>query len=160
MPPRALRARNVRPTRTGLRRPSPTHESTMEDAITRLGLSSVTSRRMFGGLCYYAEDKAFAFVIDSFLALKLSRAEVRAAVARGDGKPFEPAEGFVMRAYLALSESALAEDGRLDAYVLASYRFIAGQEDDEDPLGEELRRGRRELYRISKAPTRVVLPEE
>ena len=132
----------------------------MEDALTRLGLSGVTSRRMFGGLCYYADNKTFAFVIGSFLALKLSDAEIRAAVARGDGKPFEPAKGFVMREYLALSESALEEDGRLDSYILASYRFVTGQEDDEDPLGEELRRGRRELYRIHKAPKRVVLPEE
>lgn len=160
MPPRVTRTRDVRPTKAKLRRPSLMYESTMEDAITRLGLSDITSRRMFGGLCYYADDKAFAFVIGSFLALKLSDTEIRAAVARGDGEPFEPAEGFVMREYLALSESALEEDGRLDTYVLASYRFVTGQGSDEDPLGEELRRGRRELYRISKVPKRAVLPEE
>ena len=160
MPPRVTRTRDVRPSKTTSQRPSPTYASTMEDAVTRLGLPDVTSRRMFGGLCYYADDKAFAFVIGSFLALKLSDTEVRAAVARRDGKPFEPAKGFVMREYLALGESALEEDGRLDAYILASYQFVTGQGDDEDPLGEELRRGRRELYRISKAPKRVVLPEE
>jgi TfoX/Sxy family transcriptional regulator of competence genes len=132
----------------------------MEDAVARLGLPDVTLRRMFGGLCYYADNKTFAFVIGSFLALKLSSREIRAAVARGEGKPFEPAKGFVMREYLALSESALEEDGCLDTYVLASYRFVIGQEGDEDPLGEELRRGRRELYRMSKAPKRVILPEE
>jgi TfoX/Sxy family transcriptional regulator of competence genes len=132
----------------------------MEDAVTRLELSDVTSRRMFGGLCYYADNKTFAFVIGRFLALKLSKSEIRAAVAGRDGKPFEPAKGFVMREYLALSESALAEDSQLDTYILASYRFVMGQGGDEDPLGEELRRGRRELYRMNKAPKRVILPEE
>ncbi len=160
MPSRTNRIRDAKPTKTSSRHSSPTHISTMEEAVTRLGLSDVTSRRMFGGLCYYAENKTFAFVIGRFLALKLSKSEIRAGVSKGDGQPFEPAKGFIMREYLALSESALEEDGSLDTYVLASYRFVAGQEDNEDPLGEELRRGRRELYRMGKAPKRVVLPEE
>ena len=160
MPPRVTRTKEARPRKAKSQRPPPTYAPTMEDVVSRLGLSEVTSRRMFGGLCYYAEDRAFAFVIGGFLALKLSNREIRAAVARRDGKPFEPAQGFIMREYLALAKPALEEDSRLDDYVLASYRFVSGQEDSEDLLGEELRRGRRELYRMSKAPKRVVLPEE
>jgi len=56
-----------------------------------------------------------------------------------------------MREYLELSEQALMDEGRVDTYVLASYRFIAGQETLEEDLGwSDLLRGREELYKQAK----------
>ncbi len=154
----ATQSKRIKATKkTSSRRPPPTHAATLEDSLSRLGADRVTARRMFGGLCYYASGKPFAFVLGPFLALKLPRREIREASAKGEGKPFEPAKGFVMQDYLALSKKALEQDGCLDAYVLASYRFVSGQE--EDSLARELRRGRQELYRTSRIPKRPLLPE-
>lgn len=139
----------------------PAYEAAMEDALGRLGFGDASSKRMFGGLCYYAAGRPFAFVIGDMLAVKLARREIGAAVGRGEGRPFEPKDGFIMREYLALSESVLERDGPLDAYVAASYGFVSGRRRGaEDLPGGELRRGRRQLYRIREGPGGVLLPEE
>ena len=53
-----------------------------------------------------------------------------------------------MREYLELSDQALMDEGRVDAYVLASHRFIAGQEAlEEDLAWSDLVQGREGLYR-------------
>jgi hypothetical protein len=56
-----------------------------------------------------------------------------------------------MREYLELSEQVLMDEGQMDVYVLASYRFIAGQEASEDDLAwKDLLEGREGLYRRGK----------
>ncbi|MGH7966470.1 MAG: TfoX/Sxy family protein [Candidatus Binatia bacterium] len=134
------------------RRPPPLHQLTLEESIARLSLRGVTSRRMFGGLCYYMESKPFSIVLEDYFALKLPASQLRAGCRQGDGQLFNPGGGdFIMREYLALSHQALADEDRLDAYVLASYRFIAGQETPEGDLaGEDLWRGREGLYKKGK----------
>ena len=134
------------------RRPPPLHQTTLEESLARLGLRSVTVKRMFGGLCYYANGKPFAILLAASLALKLSGRQLRGGSARGDGQLFHPGGGdFVMREYLELSEQALMDEGRVDAYVLASYRFIAGQEAMEEDLAwSDLVHGREELYNRAK----------
>ena len=134
------------------RRPPPLHQLTLEESIARLGLRGVTSKRMFGGLCYYAESKAFSFVLADYLALKLPAKQLRAGCAQGDGQLFNPGGGdFIMREYMALSDQTLADEERLDVYVLASYRFIAGQETAEEDLAfTDLWQGRGGLYRQTK----------
>jgi TfoX/Sxy family transcriptional regulator of competence genes len=107
---------------------------------------------MFGGLCYYVDGKPFSILLGASLALKLPARPLRSACAQGDGHLFHPGGGdFVMREYLELSEQALMDEGRVDTYVLASYRFIAGQETIEEDLGwSDLLRGREELYKQAK----------
>lgn len=131
------------------RRPPPFHQGTLEDALERLGLREVTTKRMFGGLCYYAEERPFAILLGEDLALKLPAVQLRAGCAQGDGRIFNPGGGdFLMREYLTLSAQALMDETQIDTYVLASYRFIAGQGGSEGGgLGyDDLRRGRDELY--------------
>jgi TfoX/Sxy family transcriptional regulator of competence genes len=138
------------------RRPPPLHQPTLEEAIDRLGLRGVTSRRMFGGLCYYANSKPFSILLGDALAVKLPAVQLRASCAQGDGRLFHPGGGdFVMREYLELWDQALMNEERVDAYVLASYRFIAGQEVvEEDDLGwSDLRQGREALYGRTKRGT-------
>ena len=138
-----------------LRRPPPLHQATLEESIARLGLRGVTTKRMFGGLCYYANDKPFSIVLGDALALKLSAEHLRAGCGRGDGRLFHPGGGdFIMREYLELSDLALMDEGRVDAYVLASHRFIAGQGTPEEDLAwNDLLQGREGLYSKTKRRT-------
>lgn len=131
------------------RRLPPIHQGTLDESIARLGLRGVTMKRMFGGLCYYAEGSPFAFLLGASLALKLPAVQLREGCTRGEGTLFHPGDGdFVMREYLDLDDSALLDEGRVDAYVQESYRFVAGQKAaDEDLDWGDLLQGRDELYR-------------
>ncbi len=135
------------------RRPPPLHQATLEESIARLSLRHVTTKRMFGGLCYYADGKPFSILLGTALALKLPASQRRAGCERDDGQLFHPGGGdFVMREYLELSEQVLMDEDRVDAYVLASYRFIAGQGTAEEDLAwSDLLHGREELYKRAKA---------
>jgi TfoX/Sxy family transcriptional regulator of competence genes len=108
---------------------------------------------MFGGLCYYAQGRPFALLLGDALALKLPGTQLRAAGAQGDGQLFHPGGGdFIMREYLELSKQVLMDEGQVDTYVAASYRFIAGQETPEEDLSwSDLWRGREELYKGVKS---------
>lgn len=135
------------------RRPPPLHQGTLEEAIERLGLRGVTTKRMFGGLCYYADNQPFAILLGEDFALKLPAEQLREACARGDGQVFNPGGGdFHMREYITLSDQVLMEETRVDAYVLASCRFIAGRGGGEvGGLGyNDLLRGRDTLYKQQK----------
>lgn len=134
------------------RRPPPLHQGTLDEAVARLSLRDVTVKRMFGGLCYYAGEKPFAILLGTSLALKLPATQLRESCARGDGALFHPGGGdFVMREYLDLGEVVLMDEGRVDAYVLASHRFIAGQGVSDGELNwGDLLQGRAELYKQAK----------
>ncbi len=131
------------------RRPPPLHQGTLEEALARLGLRDITVKPMFGGRCYYAEGKPFSLLLGSAFALKLPAVQLRAACERGDGRLFRPGDGdFVMREYLELSDHALTDEGRGDAYLQASYRFVAGQGAPRAELSaSDLREGRERLYK-------------
>jgi TfoX/Sxy family transcriptional regulator of competence genes len=147
------RARTSRePKETRSNRTPPLHQGALEEAITRLGLRGVTVKPMFGGRCYYADGKPFSILLGSSLALKLPAVQLRAACARGDGKLFHPGGGdFVMREYLELGDQVLMDEGQIDVYVRASYRFIAGQEILQDELSwNDLLEGREGLYKKAK----------
>lgn len=138
---------------TRSKRPPPLHQGIFEEAVARLGLRGVTVKPMFGGRCYYADEKPFSLLLGNSLALKLSAGQLRAACAQGDGQLFHPGGGdFVMREYLELSAQALMDEGQVDAYVQASYRFVAGQEAPQEGLSwNDLLEGRESLYKGSKA---------
>jgi hypothetical protein len=105
---------------------------------------------MFGGLCYYADNKPFAILLGEDFALKLPAAKLREGCTQGDGRIFNPGGGdFLMREYITLSNQVLMDETRIDTYVLASHRFIAGQGGNEREGLDyaDLLRGRDELYR-------------
>jgi len=145
---------STKPTRP--RRPPPLHQGTLDESVSRLGLYDVTVRRMFGGLCYYARGKPFALLLGSSLALKLPGIQLRQGCTQGDGEIFHPgSDEFVMREYLDLSETVLMDEDRVDAYVQASHRFVAGQESREEDLAwRDLLQGRDELYKQAKQAKR------
>jgi TfoX/Sxy family transcriptional regulator of competence genes len=134
------------------RRPPPAHQGTLEEAIARLGLRGVTVKPMFGGRCFYADGKPFSLLLGNALALKLSAQQLKTACAQGAGQLFHPGGGdFIMREYLELSDQVLMDEGQVDAYVLASYRFIVGQEILQDELSwNDLLEGREHLYERRK----------
>ena len=131
------------------RRPPPRHQLTLDEALARLGVSGVTSKAMFGGRCYYVDEKTFSFVLGDALALRVSPQQLAAARERGDGQVFHPGGGdFIMREYLELSPQALSDEERIDTYVRASTRFMGGQEAPQEGLTpEDLRHGRDRLYK-------------
>jgi TfoX/Sxy family transcriptional regulator of competence genes len=131
------------------RRPPPVHKLTLDESITRLALRGVTSKRMFGGLCYYVDNKPFCFLLADDLALKLPATQLRAGSDQRTGRRFNPGGGvFIMREYLALSEQTMADEDLLDGYVSASYRFVLGQDAVEDELEwNDLLHGRAGLYK-------------
>jgi TfoX/Sxy family transcriptional regulator of competence genes len=137
---------------TRSRRPPPFHQGTLDEAVARLSLRDVTVKRMFGGLCYYAGGKPFAILLGASLAVKLPAVQLRQGCAQGDGELFHPGGGdFVMREYLDLGEGVLMDEGRVDAYIQASYRFIVGQGMSEGELNwGDLLQGRAELYKQAK----------
>lgn len=134
------------------RRPPPRHQLTLEEALARTGVHSVTSKAMFGGRCYYVNENPFSFVLGEALALRLSQEQLAAACRQGDGQVFHPGGGdFIMREYLELSDQALADEEKIDAYVIASTRFMAGQAAPEEGLAtDDLLRGREGLYKKKK----------
>lgn len=137
---------------TRLRRPPPLQQGTLDESVARLGLRDVTVKRMFGGLCYYAAGKPFALLLGASLALKLPARQLRQACEQGDGEVFHPGGGdFAMREYLDLSEQALMDEGQVDLYVQASYRFMVGQESlAEDLSWGDLLQGRDTLYKQAR----------
>ena len=137
---------------TSPRRPPPLHQGTLDEALARLGLRDVPTKRMFGGLCYYVANRPFAILLGEDFALKLPAEQLRAGCAGGDGRVFNPGGGdFLMREYLALSDQALMDEARVEAYVLASHRFIGGQGTEEGGLAyDDLLKGRDGLYRRKK----------
>ena len=133
---------------TSPRRPPPLHQGTLDEALARLGLGDAPTKRMFGGLCYYVANRPFAILLGEDLALKLPAEQLRTGCACGDGRVFNPGGGdFLMREYLALSDQALMDEERVEAYVLASHRFIGGQGTEEGGLAyDDLLKGRDGLY--------------
>ena len=138
------------------KRPPPRHQLTLDEAIARLGLRGVAQRRMFGGLCYYANGTPFSFLLGEDLALKLPALQLVAASASRAGDLFHPGGGeFVMREYLALSAEALMDEEKVDEFVQASYRFVSGQDSPEEELAQrDLLEGRSGLYQKKNRPPR------
>ena len=147
MPPKKSSPRPSRP-----RRPPPRHQLTLDEALARVGVHGVTSKAMFGGRCYYVNENPFSFVLGEALALRLSPEQLAAACRQGDGQVFHPGGGdFVMREYLELSDQALADEEKIDTYVLASTRFMGGQAAPQEGLAAgDLLTGREALYRGGK----------
>ena len=93
------------------RKPPPRHQLTLDEAVARLGIHGVSSKAMFGGRCYYIDEKPFSFVLGDALALRLSQDQLTQACGQGDGQVFHPGGGdFIMREYLELSDQALADE--------------------------------------------------
>ena len=138
------------------KRPPPRHQLTLDEAIARLGLTGVTQRRMFGGLCYYANGNPFSFLLGEDLALKLPAMQLVAASASRAGDLFHPGGGeFVMREYLALSVETLTDEDKIDEFVQASYGFVSGQDSPAEELAQrDLLEGRSGLYQKKKRPAR------
>ncbi len=130
------------------KRPPPRHQLTLDEAIARLGLTGVTQRRMFGGLCYYANGNPFSFLLGEDLALKLPAMQLISASASRAGDLFHPGGGeFVMREYLALSAETLTDEDKIDEFVQASYGFVSGRGSPEEGLAQrDLLEGRSGLY--------------
>ncbi len=123
---------------------------------TNLGLKGITHRRMFGGLCYYANGTPFSFLLGEDLALKLPAMQLVSASASRAGDLFHPGGGeFVMREYLALSAETLTDEDKVDAFVQASYCFVSGRASPAEELAQrDLLEGRTGLYKKKKRPAR------
>lgn len=126
----------------------PRHKLTLEESIERLGLTGITHRKMFGGLCYYANGHPFSFLIEEDLALKLPAMKLVSASAAQAGELFHPGGGdFVMREYLSLSQASLSDEEKIDALVGGSYEFVSIRKKAERGLSSnDLAEGRNRLY--------------
>jgi hypothetical protein len=75
-------------------------------------------KRGFGADALKVNRKIFAMLVDGNLVLKLPRGRVEQLVGAGDGAPFDPGHGRVMREWVTVSPAAgsqwipLAEEAR------------------------------------------------
>jgi hypothetical protein len=87
-------------------RPAPAAKKTDEslDLIVQklLRYPEITQTRMFGSIGLKTGDKVFAILCTGKFVLKLPNEQVSALVAAGDGAPFEPGHGRVMKGWVAM----------------------------------------------------------
>lgn len=74
--------------------------------IDELGVHpNVGTAKMFGGISLTIGGKGFAMSYKGRLVLKLPQDRVQALVAGGEGAPFDPGSGRVMKEWVAVSAS-------------------------------------------------------
>jgi hypothetical protein len=83
---------------------------------SELELDGVTSGTGFGGSAgLRVEGKIFAMYIDGELIVKLPAGRVGELIASGDGRPWGPGTGRVMKEWVAVSQAAGDSWGELAA---------------------------------------------
>lgn len=99
-------------TRTG--RADPTGEEIFR-SITRRMLEDprVSQSKMFGASGLSVNGKYFAMLYKAKLVVKLSEARATQLVAGGEGEPFDPGHGRVMREWVAVSPTKVGAWPRL-----------------------------------------------
>ena len=81
-------------------------------------------RKMFGSLAYFTNENMFAGVFADSLFIRLSekdRAELQAAF--DEAAPFEPMPGHVMKEYMALPETVIADRETLHGWLERSWQY-------------------------------------
>jgi hypothetical protein len=86
------------------------------------GDAAVSEGRMFGSPGLKLGGKVFALLVKERLAVKLPAERVAALVAAGDGVPFDPGHGRVMREWVAVPAGS---DADWLALALEAKAFIA-----------------------------------
>ena len=66
------------------------------------GSEGPATRRAFGSDALKVDNRIFAMLVRERLVVKLPRKRVDALVAQGDGQPFDPGHGRLMKEWLAL----------------------------------------------------------
>ncbi len=100
--------------------PVPVSAETQFAAVcaAQLERPEVAEGRMFGSTGLKVGGKVFAMLVRGELVVKLPRERVEALVAGGEGHPFDPGHGRLMKEWVALSPTdandwlALADDAR------------------------------------------------
>lgn len=83
----------------------------------------VERRKMFGYPCAFVNGNMFTGLHQENLIVRIGEQERDEAVAKGTGDVFEPMPGRVMREYLSLSPSAIADARRLNAAVRKAFEY-------------------------------------
>jgi hypothetical protein len=72
---------------------------------SQLGEPGVTEAKMFGSECLKVGAKVFAVDYKGALVLKLPRERVEQEIAAGEGSPFTPMAGRVMKEWVQIAPS-------------------------------------------------------
>jgi TfoX/Sxy family transcriptional regulator of competence genes len=108
-------------------RPSPELARALDDAVAAAAEAAgvrVEHRPMFGCPAYFAGGNMFAAVHATGVTVRLPEAARRELAAVGGG-PFEPMPGRVMREYMVLPPSVVADADETAAWVRRGAEFAA-----------------------------------
>ena len=100
--------------------PAPTPEETLFASVidSLIGQPKITQAKMFGATGLKIGGKVFSMVHKGRLVVKLPAARVAALIKSGDGAPFDPGHGKLMKEWVAVKPMAkgvwikLAEEAR------------------------------------------------
>jgi TfoX/Sxy family transcriptional regulator of competence genes len=106
-------------------KPNETLVRRLDETVAKLEFDQpVDYRPMFGCPAYFTGGNMFAGVWQDTVMLRLPE-DGRAAVAAAGGRPFEPMPGRVMKEYVALPESMVADPEEAAAWVGRAAAYAA-----------------------------------
>jgi TfoX/Sxy family transcriptional regulator of competence genes len=85
--------------------------------LDRVGTPAVTRRPMFGYPCAWVNGNMASGLYADQWWVRLPPHRLEAALASGEGRPFEVMPGRGMKGYVSMSDDILADDATLDAWV-------------------------------------------
>jgi hypothetical protein len=108
--------------------PQDRYDAIVEALLTEAGVTFGPPGSGFGSTALKTEGKIFAMLVGNALVVKLPRPRVEAIIAAGDGQPFDPGTGRIMKEWVAVTPTSktpwlsLAQDARYFVAAQASSR--------------------------------------
>lgn len=93
--------------------------------LDRVGTPMTTYRKMFGYPCAWVGGNMATGLFAETWWVRLAPERLEAVAASGEGGPFEVMPGRLMKGYAAMSDSVLADDERVDAFVREALEYTA-----------------------------------
>ena len=94
----------------------------MQDAVT--GKRGVTTKKMFGGICFLLDGKMFAGVVKGDLMVRVGTDAEAIALTKPGVRPMD-FTGRPMKGYLFVAGDALVDDEALTGWLSGAMAFVA-----------------------------------
>ncbi|MBU2547837.1 MAG: TfoX/Sxy family protein [Proteobacteria bacterium] len=117
------------------KKPSPALSALLDEALAGY---EVENKRMFGCPAFYAGQTWFAGVQEDHLVLRLSEPDREAIMSRHQGAAlFEPFQGRVMKEFVVLPESVIADRSELDRWLRRGFDHASAMPTPEKKKAEK-----------------------
>jgi TfoX/Sxy family transcriptional regulator of competence genes len=90
---------------------------------TTKGLDGISTRKMFGFPCAFANEQMFMYVYFDDLVLRFSPEDRAACIEQTRALPFAPKGGRGMKEYLVIPHDIASNDAKLEPWVLKSLQY-------------------------------------